>query len=84
MRISTQENFPRTEMFPKIPLLKINFNIFSDGKFVSANHILQIFLSVENFPDQENSPQQEHFVKCDWPTQIFRGKKILKLKIFNL
>ena len=24
------------------------------------------------------------FIKCDWPTQIFRRKKTLKLKIFNL
>jgi hypothetical protein len=24
---------------------------FSDGKFVSANHILQNFLSAENFPE---------------------------------
>jgi hypothetical protein len=28
-------------------------------------------------------PQKENFVKCDWPTQIFRRKKILNLKIFN-
>jgi hypothetical protein len=26
-------------------------NFLSDGKFVSANHILQNFLSVENFPE---------------------------------
>ena len=26
---------------------------------------------------------QEHFVTCDCPTQIFRRKKFLKLKIFN-
>ena len=32
---------------------------------------------------QEIFPQQENFVKCDWPTQIFRRKKILKLKIFS-
>jgi hypothetical protein len=32
---------------------------------------------------QENFPQKENFVKCDWPTQIFRRKNILKLKIFN-
>jgi hypothetical protein len=32
---------------------------------------------------QENFPQKENFVKCYWPTQIFRQKKILKLKIFN-
>ena len=32
--------------------LKIfNFKIFSDGKFVSANDILQNFLSAENFPE---------------------------------
>jgi hypothetical protein len=47
--VSTQEQFPRSENFPKI-LLKVQFN-FSDGKFVSANHILQNFLSVENFPE---------------------------------
>jgi hypothetical protein len=28
-----------------------NFKIFSDGKFVSANHILQNFPSAENFPE---------------------------------
>ena len=52
--ISTQENFPRTENFPKISLLKVENStskFFSDGKFVSANHILQIFLSAENFPE---------------------------------
>jgi hypothetical protein len=32
---------------------------------------------------QENFPLKENFVKCDWPTQIFRRKRILKLKIFN-
>ena len=43
--VSTQEKFPRTENFPKISLLEVeNFqlqNLFSDGKFVSANHILK-------------------------------------------
>jgi hypothetical protein len=46
--------FPRTENFPKMSLLKVEIfqlqNFFSDGKFVSANHILQNFLSAENFP----------------------------------
>jgi hypothetical protein len=28
---------------------------------------------------QENFPRKEIFVKNDWPTQIFRQKKILKL-----
>jgi hypothetical protein len=41
--VSTHEKFPRTENFPKISLLEVeNFqlqNFFSDGKFVSANHI---------------------------------------------
>jgi hypothetical protein len=41
--------------------------------------ILIISISTE-----ENFPQKENFVKCDWPTQIFRRKKILKLKIFLL
>jgi hypothetical protein len=53
--IFTQEKFPRTENFPKISLLKVeNFqlqNFFSDGKFVSANHILQNVLSAGNFPE---------------------------------
>jgi hypothetical protein len=53
--IFTQKKFPRTENFPKISLLKVeNFqlqNFFSDGKFVSANHILQNFLSAQNFPE---------------------------------
>jgi hypothetical protein len=55
LSISTQENFLWTENFPKISLLKVeNFqlqNFFSDGKFVSANQIVQNVLSVENFPD---------------------------------
>jgi hypothetical protein len=41
-------NFPRTENFPKISLLKVErFQLqnFSDGKFMSANQILQNFLS---------------------------------------
>jgi hypothetical protein len=47
-KISTQEKFPRTENFPKISLLKVeNFQLQNDGKFVSANHILQNFLSEE-------------------------------------
>jgi hypothetical protein len=37
--ISTQEKFPWTENFPKISL--------------SANHILQNFLSAANFPEWE-------------------------------
>jgi hypothetical protein len=32
---------------------------------------------------KENFQRKEKFVKCDWPTQIYRRKKILKLKIFN-
>jgi hypothetical protein len=32
---------------------------------------------------QENFRQKENFVEWDWPTQIFRRKKILKLKIFD-
>jgi hypothetical protein len=50
--ISTQEKFPRTRNFPKISLLNVeNFQLqFSDGKFVSVNHILQNVLSAENFP----------------------------------
>jgi hypothetical protein len=46
--ISTQEKFPRTENFPKISLLKVGKFIFN-GKFVSANHILQNILSGEMF-----------------------------------
>jgi hypothetical protein len=46
--ISTKEKFPRTENFPKMPLLKVESKYFSDGKFVSANHILQNFVSAEN------------------------------------
>jgi hypothetical protein len=38
----------RTENFPKT---SFNFKIFSHGKFVSPNHILQTFLAAENFPD---------------------------------
>jgi hypothetical protein len=32
---------------------------------------------------QENFPLKDNFVKCNWPTQIFPQKKILKLKIFS-
>ena len=42
------------KIFQKYHCLKLkifNFNIFSDGKFVSANHILQNFLSTEYFPE---------------------------------
>ena len=63
--ISTEENFPWTENFPKISLLKVeNFqlqNFFSDGKFVSANQIVQNFLSVENFPEWEWAFTPEDF-----------------------
>jgi hypothetical protein len=40
-------------------------------------------IALRRISNQENFPQQENFVKCDWPTQIFRRKKILKLKIFS-
>ena len=43
--ISTHETFPRTENLQKIIVLKLKV---SDEKFVSANHILQNFLFVEN------------------------------------
>jgi hypothetical protein len=33
---------------------------------------------------QENFPQKENFFKCDWPTQIFLWKKILKVENFQL
>ena len=45
--ISIQENFPRTENFAKISLLKVeNFQLqnFFPTEYVSANHILQNFL----------------------------------------
>jgi hypothetical protein len=72
-------------MFPKIPLLKVNFKIFPTENLCRPITFYKFhFLSVENFPDQENFPQKDNFVKCDWPTQIFRVKKILKLKMFNL
>jgi hypothetical protein len=34
--------------------------------------------------NQENFPQKEHFVKCDWPTQIFRRKKNFEVENFQL
>jgi hypothetical protein len=40
--------FPSTERFPKISLLKVEH---FRRKFVSANHILQNFLSAEHFPE---------------------------------
>jgi hypothetical protein len=46
--IFTQEKFPYTERFPKISLLKVEH---FRRKFVSANHILQNFLSAEHFPE---------------------------------
>jgi hypothetical protein len=53
--ISAQEKFPWTENFPKISLLKVeNFqlqNFFPEGKFVSANRILQNCLSAKHFPE---------------------------------
>jgi hypothetical protein len=38
--------------------------IFSDGKFVSANHILQNFLSAENFPERKWAFSDDIF--CPW------------------
>jgi hypothetical protein len=50
--ILSEDPFPQAENFPKIPLLKVeNFQLFSDGRFVSANYILQNVLSAENFPE---------------------------------
>ena len=42
-----------------------------------------LFRLIRRISTQENFPRKEKFVKCDWPTQIFRWKKNLKLKIFN-
>jgi hypothetical protein len=80
MMLVAQEKFPRTENFPKISLLKVeNFQLqnFSDVKFVSANHILQNFLSAENlcrpitfykiFFRRKICVGQSHFTKfCFW------------------
>jgi hypothetical protein len=59
------------------PLRKQVFNIDIFGKFsVHGNFSLVV-------STQENFPRKENFFKCDCPTQIFRRKQILKLKIFN-
>ena len=69
--ISSQEKFPRTENFPKISLLKIivKISLFSDVKFMSANHISQNFLSAENFPEWKWAfrPNQEQLQKMQLP-----------------
>ena len=57
--ISTQENFPWTENFPKISLLK----------FVSANHILQIFLSAENSLEWKQVSFHSGKLFVDWNGQ---------------
>jgi hypothetical protein len=46
-------------------------------------YILSSVLSWAPIFTQENFPQEENFVKYDWPEQIFRLKKNLKLKMFN-
>jgi hypothetical protein len=43
------ENFPKMSLLEKLKIF--HFKIFSDWKFVSANHILQNFLSAKNFPE---------------------------------
>jgi hypothetical protein len=42
--------------------------------------VITISSHLRSISTQKNFPQKENFVKCDWPTQIFRRKKILKLK----
>jgi hypothetical protein len=55
-----------------------NRNFRSVEKFRLVENRLKAHSTQEHFPPKEN------FVKFDyWPTQIFRRKKILKLKIFN-
>ena len=49
-----KKNFHGQKIFRKYHVKSWKFstsNIFSDGKFVSANHILQNFVSAENFPE---------------------------------
>jgi hypothetical protein len=58
-------------------------NFPSEKNFEVENFQLLTMIFWENFLSMENFPQKESFVKCDWPKQIFRLKKILKLKIFN-
>ena len=49
-RFLDQEIFPRTENFPKISLFKTS-KFFRRKICVGQNHILQNFLSAENFPE---------------------------------
>jgi hypothetical protein len=52
--ISTQENFPAQKLIENIIVKNRKFSnseFFSEGNFVLANHILQNFLSAENFPE---------------------------------
>ena len=49
---------------------------------MSTNHISQNVLLRKIF--QEDSPQKENFVKCDWSTQILRRKKIIEVENFQL
>ena len=51
------------------PCYKITDGLVKTGN-KQCEHILE---------PMSNFAQKENFVKCDWPTQIFRRKKILKL-----
>jgi hypothetical protein len=56
-------------------------------KIADGNYQVEIYIHFitckAHISTQENFPRKENFVKCDWLTQIFRRKKILKLKINN-
>jgi hypothetical protein len=63
-----------------------NAKYFACFFWIASNQVEIIFSSSRNskpISTQENFPRKENFVQFDWLTQIFRRKKILKLKNFN-
>jgi hypothetical protein len=56
---------------------------YTEGATLRRKIYVILMLQERRISTQENFPQKENFAKCDWPTQIFRRKKILKLNILN-
>ena len=87
--LSFYKKKPESYIFFFWPKLKLEalFSHAFEVKLQSGNRVPLIPHSLtvlSPISTQENFPQKENFVKCDWPTQIFRRKKILKLKNFRL
>jgi hypothetical protein len=86
--VSTQENYP---WFGTDKKLFLCVNVISSNP--NKEKLSCPFQSTDNFPEwklalrpistKENFPRKENFVKYDWATQIFRRKKILKLKFLK-